>query len=203
MQVTSVTPLDKRRYKILLDEEIVIVLYKGEVKRYQIEADGELEPEQYEEILHEILFKRARERVVFLLKSSDKTEKELRQKLKDGFYPQEAVDHAIAAVKNYHYIDDERYARQYVANGACRKSRRQLSYELQKKGIEQDLIADIMEETPVDEAQQIRDFLRKRRYDGENASIEEKKKIMAALGRKGFSYETISKVIGQFCDNDY
>ena len=48
MQVTSVTPLDKRRYKILLDEEIVIVLYKGEVKRYQIEADGELEPEQYE-----------------------------------------------------------------------------------------------------------------------------------------------------------
>lgn len=203
MQVTSVTPLDKRRYKILLDEETAIVLYKGEVKRYRIETDGELEPEQYEEILHEILFKRAKERVVFLLKASDKTEKELRKKLKEGYYPQEAIDHAITAVKNYHYIDDERYARQYVANGACKKSRRQLSYELQKKGIEQELIADLMEECPIEEEQQIRDFLRKRRYDGENASKEEKKKVMAALGRKGFSYETIIKVIGEFCDNDY
>lgn len=203
MQVTSVTPLDKRRYKILLDEETTIVLYKGEVKRYRIETDGELEPEQYEEILHEILFKRAKERVVFLLKASDKTEKELRKKLKEGYYPQEAIDHAITAVKNYHYIDDERYARQYVVNGACKKSRRQLSYELQKKGIEQELIADLMEECPIEEEQQIRDFLRKRRYDGENASKEEKKKVMAALGRKGFSYETIIKVIGEFCDNEY
>ncbi|PNV59536.1 recombinase RecX [Clostridium sp. chh4-2] len=203
MQVTSVTPLDKRRYKILLDEEITIALYKGEVKRYRIEAGGELETEEYEEILHDILFKRARERVVFLLKASDKTEKELRNKLKEGYYPQEAIDHAITAVKNYHYIDDERYARQYVANGACKKSRRQLSYELQKKGIDQELIADLMEECPIEEDKQIRDFLRKRRYHAGEASMEEKKKIMAALGRKGFSYESIIKVIGEFCDNEY
>lgn len=50
-------------------------------------------------ILKEVLFKRARERVLFLLKSSDKTEQELRRKLKDGGYPKEAADYAIDFLK--------------------------------------------------------------------------------------------------------
>ena len=62
-----------------------------------------------------------------------------------------------------------------------------MSYELQKKGIDQELIADLMEECPIEEDKQIRDFLRKRRYHAGEASMEEKKKIMAALGRKGLS----------------
>ena len=203
MQVTSVTPFDKRRVKVVLEEETAFLLYKGEAKRYQIEQGGELELAQYEEILHEILFKRARERVVYLLKSSDKTEKELRRKLAEGFYPQEAADHAISVVKKYHYIDDERYARNYVEQGALKKSRRQIIYDLQKKGIGQETISGLLEECPVDEERQIQEFLRKRRYPGRDASPEEKKKIAAALGRKGFSYETVIKVIGEFCDNEY
>lgn len=203
MQVTSVTPYDKRRVKVVLDEETAFLLYKGEARRYRIEQDGELEPEQYEEILHEILFKRARERVVYLLKSSDKTEKEIRRKLAEGFYPQEAIDNAVSLVKKYHYIDDERYARSYVEQGSGKKSRRQIIYDLQRKGIEQETISELLEECPVDEERQIREFLRKRRYPGSVATPEEKKKIAAALGRKGFSYETVIRVIGEFCDNEY
>ena len=203
MQVTSVTPYDKRRVKVVLDEETAFLLYKGEARRYRIEQDGELEPEQYEEILHEILFKRARERVVYLLKSSDKTEKEIRRKLAEGFYPQEAIDNAVSLVKKYHYIDDERYARSYVEQGSGKKSRRQIIYDLQRKGIEQETISELLEECPVDEERQIREFLRKRRYPGSAATPEEKKKIAAALGRKGFSYETVIRVIGEFCDNEY
>lgn len=203
MQITSVTPLDKKRFKIVLDEEAAIVLYNSEMKRYHIVQGGDLPSEQYEEILKEILFKRARLRVVSLLKASDKTEKELRKKLQEGYYPPEAIEHAIETVKNYHYVDDERYARHYVEYGADKKSRRQLTYELQKKGIDQETISDLIEEIPIDEEQQIKSFLRKRRYSGSSASPEEKRKIAAALGRKGFSYETVMRVIGEFCDNEY
>ena len=114
MTVTEIIPLDKRRSKVILDEDFALALYNGEIKRYHMEAGEELPEETYREILEEILLKRAVERVCYLLKSSDKTEQELRQKLKDGYYPGEAIDYAIEFLKKHRYINDEEYGRRYV-----------------------------------------------------------------------------------------
>ena len=78
MTVTEIIPLDKRRSKVILDEDFALALYNGEIKRYHMEAGEDLPEETYREILEEILLKRAVERVCYLLKSSDKTELELR-----------------------------------------------------------------------------------------------------------------------------
>ncbi len=95
MTVVEIVPVDKRRSKVILDEDFTLVLYRGEIRKFGIEEGTPLSEETYQEILNEVLFKRARERVLFLLKSSDKTEQELRRKLKDGGYPKEAADYAI------------------------------------------------------------------------------------------------------------
>ena len=55
MQILSVVPLDKRRSKILTDEDFAFVLYKGELKTYEIEEAKELPKEVYQEILQKIL----------------------------------------------------------------------------------------------------------------------------------------------------
>ena len=115
MTVTEITPLDKRRSKVILDEDFALALYNGEIKRYHIETGEELPEETYREIMEEILLKRAVERVCYLLKSSDKTEQELRKKLKDGYYPGEAIDYAIEFLKKHRYINDEEQYKQVAA----------------------------------------------------------------------------------------
>ncbi len=107
MTVTEIVPVDKRRSKVILDDDFTLVLYRGELKRYFIEEGSEISEEVYQEIVKEILYKRARERVLFLLKSSDKTEQELRRKLKEGFYPQEVIDYAIHFLKEHRFINDQ------------------------------------------------------------------------------------------------
>ena len=77
MTVESVTPVGTRKCKVLFDEGFALVLYRGEVKRYGIEEKKDLPLETYEEIVENVLFKRAKERVVHLLKSMDRTEAEL------------------------------------------------------------------------------------------------------------------------------
>ena len=37
MQIMAVTPLDKRRSKVLISEDFAFVLYNGEIRRYHIE----------------------------------------------------------------------------------------------------------------------------------------------------------------------
>ena len=38
MTVTEIIPLDKRRSKVILDEDFALALYNGEIKRYHMEA---------------------------------------------------------------------------------------------------------------------------------------------------------------------
>ncbi len=45
----------------------------------------------------------------------DRTEKGLREKLRQAGFTSQAVDHALTYVEAYGYIDDERYARTYIA----------------------------------------------------------------------------------------
>ncbi|GLB30571.1 regulatory protein RecX [Lacrimispora amygdalina] len=202
MTVTEILPVDKRRSKVILDDDFTLVLYRGELKRYSIEVGNEIPGEVYQEIVKEILCKRARERVLFLLKSSDKTEQELRRKLKEGYYPQEAIDYAIDFLKEHRFINDQEYARRYVEFNSRRKSERQIQFELQRKGLDKEMIGDTLKEQPVDEAAIVREYIRKKRLFPEQMDAREKSKVMASLGRKGFSYEAVSRVLGEIFVDD-
>lgn len=195
MFVQSIEPLDKRRSKVTLEGGLAFALYKGELKRYQIREQEDLPEEQYQELVETILKKRARERALYLLKASDKTEQELRRKLQEGWYPEPAIDAAIQMVKMYHYVDDENYAERYIVQHGERKSARQLCYELRQKGIPEMIIKQKLEESPPDEEKLALAYLRKKGYAEREMTREERNKAGAALARKGVSWECIRAVL--------
>lgn len=90
------------------------MLYRGELSGCHIEKDQELPEAVYREIMDEILWKRIRMRCLYLLKSMDRTEYQLRTKLKQNFYPEELIDRVILWLENLHYLDDVRYAESYI-----------------------------------------------------------------------------------------
>ena len=196
MQIMAVTPFDKRRSKVLISEDFAFVLYNGEIRRYHIEEGAELTEERYRQILDEVLRKRARERAIYLLKEKDRTEAELTKKLREVFYPEEVIREVLELFKARHYIDDEEYGRRYLDNHSQKKSRRRLQYDLQRKGLDRDQIEELLEEIEVPEADQIRELLQKK---GETDQ-KEKGKLMMALARKGFAYEAIRSVMGEWLD---
>lgn len=98
----------------------------GELSRYGIREDAEVSEELYERILKEVLLKRAQARSLYILKSMDKTEAQMRQKLKEGTYPEEVIEEVIGWLYGFHYLDDRRYAENYVFQKKSSKSRKQL-----------------------------------------------------------------------------
>ena len=195
MQIEAIVPLDKRRSKVLTDENFAFVLYKGEMRAYGIEEGQQLPVEVYDRILHEVLFKRAKERVLYLLKSRDKTELEIRRKLKEGCYPEEAIEYAVSFLKEYKFIDDDNYGRRYIRAYAEKKSRKQLEFELRGKGLDRETVGLLLEECQVSEEEQIRRFLKKKGYEKGAVSPKEQGKLASALMRKGFSYDAIYGVM--------
>lgn len=196
MQVTSIVPLDKQRSKVFLDEEQVFVLYRGERKRYQIEEGNELSEEQYNRILEEILLKRGKERALYYLKDRDRTEYEIRKKLKEGFYPQQVVDQIINFLTEYHFLDDLDLGRRYIETYGNQRSRKRLEFDLLKKGLKQEQIRMLLEDCEVCEDRQIRAFLQKKGYMPESTTPKDKAKLVAALARKGFSFDAVYRNLG-------
>jgi len=192
MIVEKVQPFGKTRSKVLTDGDFAFVLYNTELGKFRISEGAVIPEEVKEKVLIPLLSKRARERVAFLLKDSDKTEARLRQKLKMSFYPECCIETAVGWAKEKHYVDDERFASCYASYHGSGKSRKKLLYDMMLKGVSRETAEKVLEDQPVDEEEQIRRELKKRRYDPESASPEEKRRMAAALARKGYSWDLIS-----------
>ena len=85
-QVISITDFDKKRRRVLLEGSLALVLFPCDIRRLGIEEGGYLSRDMLDEI-GELLFRRARERILELLEFSDKTEFELRARLNREGYP--------------------------------------------------------------------------------------------------------------------
>lgn len=195
MQITEIIPFGKTRCRVLTDGDLVFVVYKGELRRLHLTVGAELAEETIGKVLLPMLTRRARERLVFLLKDADKTEAELRRKLREGGYPESCIEGAVAWAREKHYVDDRRYAAWYAEYHARGKSRRKLLYDLEARGISREIAEEILEAQPVDEEAQIRKELEKRHFDPLTAEPDTRRKFLAALARKGYSWDTIRRVL--------
>jgi regulatory protein len=203
MTVTGVVELDKRRSKVFLDGEFAFVLYKGELRTYHIKKDTELSVEQYQQIMTELLPKRAKLRAMNLLTNRAYTESKLRQKLQDGYYPMVVIQKAIDYVKSFGYVDDHSYAMEYITYHAESMNRQQMEIKLMQRGISKEQISCAFdtfyeENGTIDEIDQINRLLVKKHYNCNTMNAEEQYKIKAMLYRKGFSSDNISKAMDAF-----
>ena len=200
MIVKAVVPVDKRKCKVFLEGDFAFVLYKSEAARFHIEEGNDLPAKTYEMIEEEILLKRARDRALYLLQSQGRTQAEMIKKLKDDGYSQSVTERVLSFLQEYHFIDDNAYTENYIHVNKGRKSKRQITYELQQKGVDRDQIRQMLEENPVDEEETVRALLKKKTGGRIPEDKKEIQKLVAFLGRKGFSFEVISRVLRDVAD---
>ena len=200
MIVTELAELSKGRYKVYIDQEFAFVLYKSELRLYNLSVGQELCENTYEEIIHTVLPKRAKLRAMNLLQKKRYTEKQLADKLKEGFYSQEIIEEAIAYVRSFRYVDDLQFALDYITYHEASESERKMSYSLLQKGIDKEVIKQAFDKWRAlggcqNEQDMIRSLLEKKQYHFD-CEAKEKQKIYAFLLRKGFSVENVNKVLG-------
>lgn len=200
MRVTRIEEMSRSRCKVYLDDSFAFVLYKGELRLYGIREEEEVSEQDYRQIMDGVLPRRASLRCMNLLKSRGYTESQLRRKLEEGFYPKESIDGAIQYVKSCRYVDDARFARDYIINQQERKSRRVIEMDLAAKGVARELIEEAFCETEEqgegpDEEKLALKWLSRRHFDPETADLSEKRKMAAFLYRKGIGSETVRRAV--------
>lgn len=210
--VSSLKKLTNRRWLVSVNYEPAFALYTGELRRLGIAEDAVISEENYAKI-EKLLSKRATVRAMALLKDKDYVRKELISKLEGSYYTQKAIDDAISYIDRYGYLDDYRYASNYISFKAPLKSKRQIEQKLLQKGVSRDIVQKACEEYYSDnedtELKQLVEHmerkLSKKSVTGLGADMqtdiqkfltyEDKQKIMGYYIRRGFSTDIVKKAL--------
>ncbi len=131
-----------------------------------------------------------------LLSQRDYTCMRLRDKLLAGGFEEEIVEMTLKDLKEAHYLDDERYARNFIQAHWEDRSRTRIRMDLENRGVPSDIAARVIGEENEErgnraEIRQVLKLMQKRNFDPQSASWEEKGKMKGYLYRKGYSASSV------------
>ena len=204
MLVTAVEPRRKSLSALYIDGEFAMKLDTETLLINHIKAGVEISDEQLHQLIEDSNNKRAKEKALWLISYRDHSKKELVDKIKRTSSEESAVA-AVERLTELGLVNDEAYARRYfkeLTQGSKHLSPRGARYKLMEKGIDRELIDSIVEETDIDEREQIRTIINNK-YRSFNADEKSKKRTVAALQSKGFRWEDIKSVMEEYEDEDY
>ena len=194
IQIIQLEKLDKGKRRIRFENGESCIAYYSEIRGLHLEEGCCISYEIYEKLFKEIVGKRAKKRALHLLEQMDRTEQQLREKLKASEYPARCIDDAIEYVKSFHYLDDERYAETFIRYKKDKLSRQQIKQKLMTKGVSKDMISNAIEqEYDVDETVHIRNILEKKHFSSKEADEGEFRRVYSYLLRRGFRSGDILK----------
>ena len=142
-------------------------------------------------------FLKGRKKAMALLNYKDRTEWELRNKLSQAEFEEDVIEDAVAYVESFHYIDDERYAVNFVTAHKDSKSIQRIQQELKRRHVAEEIIEQAVDSVCGDDSGALKNALQKllKVSDGELGQMpyRERQKLAAKLYRRGFQGEDISR----------
>ena len=199
MLVTAVEPRRKALSALYIDGEFAMKLDTETLLINHIKAGVEISDEQLHQLIEDSNNKRAKEKALWLISYRDHSKKELIDKIKRTSSEESAVS-AVERLTELGLVNDEAYARRYykeLTQGSKHLSPRGARYKLMEKGIDRELIDAIVDETDIDESEQIRIIINSK-YKNFYTDDKTKKRAISALQRKGFRFEDIRSVMEEY-----
>ena len=199
MIITSRIPKGKTRCTIMTDGGESFTVSVRDARLYGLEEGAEISASVLS-LIREQLRKEILHESGILLGGRDYTEKRLTEKLLERDYPEDLVQEAVQSLKEARYLDDRRFAEQYLSAHLSDRSIARIRQDLAQRGVDNKLIdepvsACSVEEIQEEELAQIRQLLKKRHYDPESADYAEQQKTAAFLYRRGFDAGLIRKAM--------
>ena len=139
--------------------------------------------------------KNARRKAMLLLEHMDRTEKGLSDRLRQAGFSAEATEDAMEYVRSYGYLNDLRYAENYISFRMGTKSRQKILQELSGKGVDRATALAAWEAAA--EVAVLRATVQKKCQP--DSALDEKamRRLQGFLLRRGFSYGDISHVLDE------
>lgn len=185
---------NKKIYIDPLDRE-GIYLYPGELRKEGLKDGQEISEEKINKLRLTYAGPRAKKRALAILIKRDQTEAQLRDKLLKAQTDRQSLEEAMDFVRSQGYIDDEKYARDYLHSRRTKKSFRQIRADLIRKGIPRDILDRVFDENEEQNGHDLQQLFERyiRRFP--DFDRDAARRTYAHFARKGYASDLISSMI--------
>ncbi len=189
--VTKIAWISRSRAQIYLNDDPCFILSAADIQSLGLCEGEELTEGAIRDIYDNIMVGRARAKALDLLKTRDYTSSELYARIKRAFGSDALAEQAVDYVKSFGYIDDVRFAKNYIRGHADSLSCSALAAKLHSKGLSREIIDAAMAEADIDELSQLRQLAVKKFPDYAHLPPDQKRKAVAYFLRRGYAYEDV------------
>lgn len=126
-----------------------------------------------------------------------RSQKEIEEYLVRKQFNPPAISQAVKKLLDLKFLNDEEYGKSFTRSRQVYKGRSRflVSYELKQKGVAEETVSKVLSESQED-IQTAKDFIeRKKRVYANLDKLDFKNKMIRLLSARGFSYDTIKKVL--------
>ncbi len=198
------SPRNRRVRRIYLDDDYAFSMPEELYLRLHLYEKETLTEEEVEHLRGKVFCQAAREAAIRYLSCRDRTAKGLFERLQRAGYDEPAARAAVEEMTTIGYVDDRRYAQRYVSELQRTKalSRKAMRLALQARGLESELIDEVIAESAHDEEEAALRGVKKKfgKYDLSEPAVH--KKAVAFLMHRGFSYEVVRRILRELNAGD-
>lgn len=195
----------KYSYKVYVDEEYIGILRKKTLKKNHLAENQIVDDfELLKKLIADDEYESGKNKILRQLGFSQKTEKEVFQKLEKDCFSENTINKVMVFLKEYNLLNDTEFANHYTNKvKRCGKSKQAIKYSLIKKGFNKELITDSLNEITEDEEYEnaLKLGMKKIKTIKNKSSLESAKKLKLYLTYKGFSYTISDKVVKKLIES--
>ena len=195
MTITGIEERKKSMTALYIDGEYAVSVDTMTFLSVGKKVGSEITDDELYELIETSKYNRAKEKALYLIEYRSRTKKELYDKLV-VLFGESASERAIERLEELGLINDEKYAREYAEVLLERKgfSRQRAEFELMKKGIDKDVIEEILDELEPEPVEQIRKLLQTK-FARRLSNEKDLAKTVNSLKAMGYRWSDISEAI--------
>lgn len=168
--------------------------------KYKIKKGKKVTKQLLQKIISEQRIISAKQIALNFVSYKPRTEYQVTVKLRKEKFTNEEINAAVQFLQEFGYLNDFHYAQRYVLYAKAQKklSKRKIEIDLAKRGISKDIISNVIGET-ISEDEELDNAMKAARKKYETLLVrnvqQSEQKLINYLLNKGFTFETIKKVV--------
>ncbi len=188
---------NKKRCNLYVDNEFFCGMSVETALKNRLKVGQEIDKQKLEDLVLES------ERQEALIKATDyilkglKTKRQVKEYLIKKGYSEQVAYESVDKLKEYNYIDDVEYARQYIESVSKKQGKRLTEYRLMMKGVRKEDIESAYSDAD-DHASESVKIIAKKHLGDKPITRENLAKTYRYLIGKGFSYEEAKNALSDY-----
>lgn len=188
----------KKRVNVFLDGEFSFGLDLENFMKLQLKVNQELTQEEINEIIKKAEFQKCLDKTLRFAMTRPRSLKEIKDYFRRKEVPESIKIEILNKLKKLELLNDQKFAKWWVTQRLefRSKSKKDITFELRQKGIDNNIIKDILDNSEIDEVKIVKSLIAKKSYKWQKYNEKERKqKISQYLVGKGFDWNVVNDVL--------